>query len=665
MSDTNKHIITRLKLQPRHGAKKTTDISTDAGKVLGSFDDAFENLKLKGLSLTSVLGDVYDSLNELQTSTVSNVTGVNKLMGIYQQFSKILADQVDQTTKLFQRNNQLAKTFGLTEKASQKYGFQLDQINEHLSYGRTNIEKYVKGLKGLMGVQAINIKNDGRFGTSLLKTQRYMTDLIGVSEEAAEGMRYYNAAAAGFKDANGKDIGKDIESRLNQERESAKLIAEQLGLTTDMNEQTALQQEIMESIGDLAPEIQMQYGRYPATLGLAVMKAKQLGISMEQLNKTGESLLNIESSVGDELEYQLLSGKRLVDNQGKSLTNMYREAALSGEANKKADVMEKILDTQGETLNTNVLARKQLAKTLGMEEDTLARMLQKRKLLSDIGAKSLFGKSGEDLKKELENLQKQGKVGKDQIDEIMKNDDMRDAQTRMAEALEAIQTRGIVAQFPGGGTEKFIEAFKGVTTSLNNMTTKFGLAMTKPADKADIGGGYFVIVDKMKDAIGSMSTFRTSINGLGDVITKMSTQIPIWGTKLSGLATTITDSIAQGLGTNLEDMTIDTTAPVEVNGPAAATGNDAIIMNDGIVRFNPRDKFTRVNDGTMIAGTNVDGNRRLARQLSGGGGISDNQISRLASAIASALKETLPTVKMSVTSDPLFAANKLNRGRYS
>jgi hypothetical protein len=38
-------------------------------------------------------------------------------------------------------------------------------------------------------------------------------------------------------------------------------------------------------------------------------------------------------------------------------------------------------------------------------------------------------------------------------------------------------------------------------------------------------------------------------------------------------------------------------------------------MDDGVV-FNPKDKFMKVNDGTMIAGTNVNGNKQLAQALS-------------------------------------------------
>lgn len=41
---------------------------------------------------------------------------------------------------------------------------------------------------------------------------------------------------------------------------------------------------------------------------------------------------------------------------------------------------------------------------------------------------------------------------------------------------------------------------------------------------------------------------------------------------------------------------------------------DTYGVDDGVV-FNPRDKFMKVNDATMIAGTNVDGNKSLAKAL--------------------------------------------------
>jgi hypothetical protein len=38
-------------------------------------------------------------------------------------------------------------------------------------------------------------------------------------------------------------------------------------------------------------------------------------------------------------------------------------------------------------------------------------------------------------------------------------------------------------------------------------------------------------------------------------------------------------------------------------------------MDDGVIKFNKKDKFMKVNDSTMIAGTNENGNKDLAKAL--------------------------------------------------
>ena len=45
---------------------------------------------------------------------------------------------------------------------------------------------------------------------------------------------------------------------------------------------------------------------------------------------------------------------------------------------------------------------------------------------------------------------------------------------------------------------------------------------------------------------------------------------------------------------------------------------DTYGVNDGIIKFHPQDKFMKVNDGTMIAGTQAGGNAKLANAISGG-----------------------------------------------
>ena len=54
-------------------------------------------------------------------------------------------------------------------------------------------------------------------------------------------------------------------------------------------------QKIVGDIGSLTSDLQIQYGRIPGQLELGLVKAKALGLTMANLNKSGDSLLNIES----------------------------------------------------------------------------------------------------------------------------------------------------------------------------------------------------------------------------------------------------------------------------------------------------------------------------------------------------------------------------------
>ena len=85
-------------------------------------------------------------------------------------------------------------------------------------------------------------------------------------------------------------------------------------------------------------------------------------------------------------------------------------------------------------------------------------------------------------------------------------------------------------------------------------------------------------------------------------------------------------------------------------------------LNDGIIQFNPSDKFMTVNDGTMIAGTDAGGNQALANAItnnSAGGGITDSQINKLANAIATAMQG------VTIQTDPLYQGNNINGDRFA
>ncbi len=271
--------------------------------------------------------------------------------------------------------------------------------------------KYSTSIRNLIpGINQANLENNKQY-KGLVRVQQVLTTNLGLTEQQAED---YSAFAG--------QRGKDAESQLASQYSLSKEIERSTG-------EIGVFKTISEGIAATTADLQIQYGRIPGNLELAILKANKLGFSMQDLAGAANNLLNIESSIGDELEYQLLSGRRLVGNdqaradlQGKSLTNAYREAALQGDANKQADILNTILEQEGKTLESNLFARQQMSKLLGMDEAALARALQKKSILEQLpGGEALFDKTGDAL---LEAAKGMG-ASEDALKELTKIEDTR------------------------------------------------------------------------------------------------------------------------------------------------------------------------------------------------------------------------------------------------
>jgi hypothetical protein len=292
--------------------------------------------------------------------------------------------------------------------------------------------KYAGNIKSIVPTINVLKAQNNDYYKGLARVQQVLTTNLGLTEEQAAS---YSLFAAG--------AGKNAEDQL----------ASQAGLANAIEKVTGMQgsfKMISEGIAETTSDLQLQYGRIPGSLELGILKAKSLGFTMADLNKTADNLLNIESSIGQELEYQLLSGHRLVGNQeasaelrGKSLTNAYREATLQGNASKQANTLNTILEQEGDTLRTNLFARKQMSELLGMDEASLSRALQKKSILEKLpGGEALFDQTGDAL---LESAKAAGAT-EEQIAELVKNQDNRTTDQKIEQTLAMMVETGIKAQ---------------------------------------------------------------------------------------------------------------------------------------------------------------------------------------------------------------------------
>jgi hypothetical protein len=157
--------------------------------------------------------------------------------------------------------------------------------------------------------------------------------------------------------------------------------------------------EAVKVSGQLAANL----GNNPETIGRAIVTAKAFGMTLEQVAKSGESLLNFESSIESELKAELLTGKQLNLERA-------RAAALAGDQISLAEELNKNIGTSAEFTKMNVLQQKALAESVGMTADELANTLRKREEAIKSG-KSLAQITEEEAAQALERQNIQEKFG--------------------------------------------------------------------------------------------------------------------------------------------------------------------------------------------------------------------------------------------------------------
>jgi hypothetical protein len=125
--------------------------------------------------------------------------------------------------------------------------------------------------------------------------------------------------------------------------------------------------EVMQDISKLSAGTLIKFQGNPKALAATVVEAKKLGLTLEQVNKTGDTLLNFESSIESELKAELMTGKQL--NMERA-----RAAALAGDQATLTKEIGEQVGTLNDYQNMNVLAQQSLAEAFGMSRDEMSEM---------------------------------------------------------------------------------------------------------------------------------------------------------------------------------------------------------------------------------------------------------------------------------------------------
>jgi len=616
--------ITLLKQYPSTGQKKKTKKEKDEALTKAEIE-----AKKTQVDTVGTVKALEKAFEQLTTTQARNSIGLEKLVGQQERLGKTILNAAQQSTFLEQRNRELNKTFKISSVSAADLGDRFDIIADSIGTGGKQIRKYAQELNTLLPLQAKNItKNDkatgtmNKFGKQLLTTGKYFRENFGMGAESVQGFARF-AATANDGAAGTEDI-----------------LAQTVGYVAELEKVTGLvgtTETILSGISNLASDVQLNFRRFPTDLGLAVLKARMLGTSLGEVYSIGKNLLNIEQSVGNELEYQLLSGKRLVNQQGESLTQKFREATLSGDANASADALNEIIESQGDTIKDNFFARKQLAETLGIGEDKLSQMVQQRELLQDAGpeAEAILKLQGEDLATAINKFNVEATdTQKAALKQLVQNE----ANTMTTDEKMLFQLEALTTAVIGRRVRAYAEDGKSGTTrdqveaTSDAMSSKAGLQAAMKIPEKFYGLSEEGLA-KTLSAMGQTGlTFQTVADQLGEV----GKPLPM----LADIINSATAKISAATFSGINSIRATTVESINVGSATINAGGGKEVAKDDADDFisRPGGPVQRFSSADTVIGAKSGGPiDQMLASAGGGGGVSIDY-NKMASAMAAAMR---------------------------
>ena len=314
------------------------------------------------------------SMKHLGKGMMKNLSGMASKANIYAIAIKLL---VDAFIKLDKMSGDVAKNMGVSLKEGQAL---VDSMNDVASTGegvKVTTKQLVKG----------QMEMNAALGTAVEFSGEMAVDYALI--QARTGL---SAKAMSFLTKEGLKNGKGIKESL---RDISKT-------TTELNAQTGLSlsyKQVQESVAKVSNRILLSSKGNLKELTKQVFAAKSLGAEMSQLNSIADSLLDFESSIQAELEAELLTGKEL------SLEKA-RQAALDNDMVTLANEVKKNVGSAAEFGKMGRIQQEAIAKSVGMQADELANILNEQESLEAV--KKAGFDSASDVQKEMNRLVAEG-----------------------------------------------------------------------------------------------------------------------------------------------------------------------------------------------------------------------------------------------------------------
>jgi hypothetical protein len=325
---------------------------TPAAEVSKKIYNAGANTaKFIGKTLSEGGGNLFDDMNKAIGQIPVVGAAISGIISGFKSLLDFILEVEDRTVK-FGRN------LGYSREQSTKIAVNFGLVSEKLG----DLTTTTKGLMEAQTMLSEQIGVTNIFSSELLSTQIKLKEILGLGAEEASKLAEASIIT-----------GKSQQSLVSGVLGQVAGLAKATGITFNYK-------QVLKEASTLGGFLGAQFAKYPEKLTKSLLITKALGLDLKKVDQIAGSLLDFESTIQNQLEAQLITGKEI--NLSKAM-----QLSLDNKTGELAVELSKQLGTSGEYLQMNRIAAESYAKTFGMTRDELGEMLKQQELLAKIGAK--------------------------------------------------------------------------------------------------------------------------------------------------------------------------------------------------------------------------------------------------------------------------------------
>jgi hypothetical protein len=320
---------------------------------VGQADDRFKDKSSTNAPGSSPLSSaleigVITAASKLVTELNAQISGLNNLLAV--------------TIKPIEDLN---AAFGITSQMSQQI-FKLNQdtyktlLDQNIA--NSTILKQQRQLNSILPGQVSNLVRATGASSNLVKSQTELVELGKINEAAA-------AQFNRFIFASGRDT-ETVNKNLVRTARTIEIATGETGVFRDM----------LNAVGTLAAGTRQEFRGTAEELAQSALNATRVGTTLDEVRTSAKGYLNIEQSIQDELEAQLLTGKNLAGEM-----NQLRVAAYTGDFDEVLRIQNKLIQENFEEIQKKgPRALEAFAKSINLSTDQVATQFETAKARNQI-----------------------------------------------------------------------------------------------------------------------------------------------------------------------------------------------------------------------------------------------------------------------------------------